>query len=166
MRVTHQADDELTLHDSGVALIWFGAIFATFGLVAGLFAARENKTMVAVIAACLFSGAGTIMILRARAATHVLNARRGTLTVHTRPLLEIGGRTSETTEYRLDDLAAVELESNRTGSRGSRSTVYRLAYVFRDGRRVPWTELWTSGRSKHEATRAAVMSMLERYRRR
>ena len=160
MEIRRPASHVFELIDSGTTLLKVGAILAGFGIVAALFAVALQKPAIAVLAIGLFGGAGALCLTRARRITHVLDARRGTLTIAAEPRL---GKSRPTVidQYKLGDLAAIELEAReQSDGEGNTGIVYRACYVFTNGNRRPWSQISTSNRARHEGARDAAVEFL------
>jgi len=162
MEIRRPAPHVLELHDSGALVIKIGAALGAFGIVAAVFAVAAHAFIPAVLMTTVFSVAGAACVWRARRSTHVLDARRGIMTIASQPVLG-KSRPTVVEQHKLGELTSIELESRESSdSDGITSMVYRVTYVFANGERRPWSALWTSTRKKHEAARDAAVEFLSR----
>lgn len=160
MEIRQPAPHVLELADTGALFIRIGAFVAGLGGAAALLALLLHHPIAAVLVAGLLGGVGAMCATRAHRITHVLDARRGTLTITSTPRF---GRERPITveQHRLGELTAIELEAKESSdAEGTTSTVYRACYVFRNGTRRPWSSIWTSNRASHEEPRQAAMGFL------
>jgi|SRR6185503_11831677 len=162
MEIRRPTPHVLELHESGTTVIKIGAIVASVGVVAALFAIAGHIVGPAVLVTAVFGGAGGAVLWRARRTTHVLDARRGVLTIASQPVLG-KSRPMIVEQHKLGDLVSIDLESRESSdAEGTTSIVYRATYVFANGARRPWSSVWTSIRSRHEAARDAAVEFLSR----
>ena len=162
MEIRRPTPHILELHESGATVMKIGASIASVGLVAALFAIAGHVVGLAMLVTALFGGAGAVCLWLARRTTHVLDARRGVLTIASQPVLG-KSRPTLVEQHKLGDLASIELESRESSDAdGITSVVYRATYVFANGQRRPWSSVWTSIRATQEAARDAAVDFLSR----
>jgi len=161
MEIRRPSPHVLELIDSGSLLLWIGTFGIGFGLLAAVFAIWQSRVAAALIGALLGAG-GAVCFASARRVTHLFDTKRGTLTIAAKPVFG-AERPMVVEQHKLRDLAAIELESkDSSDADGSSSRVYRVCYVFADGRRRPWTRVWTSSYSSHAEPRNAAADFLAR----
>ena len=159
MEINRPSSNILELRDGGAAMIVLGAVFVAMGVAALVLIVVQHIVTFAIVPAIVFAALGVICLRRTQRTTHVIDGRRGTLTIASSSVFG-RGETTVTERHRLETLAAVALEERESIMDDNPSTVYRVAYVFADGSRRPWTQYWTSRRMSHEEPRAAVEAFL------
>jgi hypothetical protein len=161
MEIRRPSPHVLELIDSGSLLLSIGTLGIGFGLLATAFAIWQSKVAAGLIGALLGAG-GAVCFAHARRVTHLLDAKRGMLTIAAKPVFG-AERPMVVEQFKLRDLAGVELESRESSdAEGSSSTVYRVCYVFANGTRRPWTRVWTSSYASHAEPRNAAADFLSR----
>jgi hypothetical protein len=145
MRIVEQSTDRLVFHDSPWGLRGIGTLFSLSGT--GLLAlmiwgghSGEHNAWVAVVVGTMFAAIGLAIALTAADRRVVFDRA-----LKVARLIRSGGVLhAQLTEMPFASIRDIALESSSTGSSGnSRSSMYRIVFVLRDGSRVPWTSVLT-----------------------
>jgi hypothetical protein len=159
LRVIHHTDSVLEIEDRPVALWAMGGVFALAGAAVFALGGFADGSLAAASAGLLFMGVGSGLVVGVAHRRHRLDQRAGTLTI------EIRTQSAVTLEERslgdVTDVVVEAMHSNRNG----RSGTYRLAYVFADGARLPWTSYYSGTRRDKDACARLVREFLRLERR-
>ncbi|HVE77888.1 MAG TPA: hypothetical protein VNA89_03450 [Gemmatimonadaceae bacterium] len=154
LRVLQHTNSLLEIEDRPTALRVIGAIFAVAGAAVLGLGWAQDRSVGALVSGVLFMTVGTGLAVGMADRRHRLDRRAGTLIVETRTQSAV-----TLDERRLGDVADVVVQAS-AGRGGGRPRIYRLAYVFADGTRLPWTSYYNSERRDKDACARLVREFL------